>query len=231
MSGELENCALIVVDLQHDFLPPDGALAVKHGDSIVPKIIRLLQLPWAKIIATKDFHPKGHYSFASTWGLAPFSSKAFQNPGGTGESKEQVVWPDHCVQGEYGSEFPAEFSEALKDNAVVKKGYLKDREYYSAFNDTWGLHKTELDEILKAEKIQTVYLVGLAYDFCVLHTGISASELGYKTVVLKDLSRSVYPENDRTTDAMYEKNDIEIMDSGIFHKYYENRIIPGISES
>lgn len=229
------NSALIVVDLQNDFLPPTGSLAVKGGRDIIVPIIDLLdtdKYPWKAIVATRDFHPQDHYSFASNWGQEPFTPRNFEHPllekdpeSGETLKKEQVLWPDHCVQGKEGSEFTPEFAKAFqellssssstgKDNvAEVKKGYLTDREYYSAFEDTWGIHKTELNQFLKKQKIENIYLVGLAYDFCVLNTAASGSELGYGTHVLKDLSRSVYADKLDETEEAYILNNIHIISS------------------
>ncbi|GMM38939.1 nicotinamidase [Saccharomycopsis crataegensis] len=237
--------ALIVVDLQNDFLPPSGSLAVQGGREIIQPITDLLvSEDWDAIVATRDFHPKDHFSFASNWDQAPFSSKQFTHPLQVIDpntqkvgTKTQILWPDHCVQETEGSELTDTFANGFyemmaKEKKIssssssssnsgirdtipmvveVKKGYLVDREYYSAFEDTWGLHHTELHNFLTKRGIVNIYLVGLAYDFCVLNTAISGTKLNYNTVVIKDLSRSVYPDKLEETDAVYRENGIQII--------------------
>ncbi|ODV82551.1 hypothetical protein CANARDRAFT_30745 [[Candida] arabinofermentans NRRL YB-2248] len=217
------NPALIIVDLQEDFLPPTGSLAVSEGRSIIPSILQLLDISkyhWKAIIATKDWHPINHTSFASNHDEKPYTLKTFNYPlKGNLETKEQVLWPDHCIQDTFGSTFPEEFQtkfdELIDSNSIpittIKKGYLQDREYYSCFQDTWKLHHTECEKYLKDNDITHVFTVGIAYDYCVLNSSIDSSDLGFKTFVLKDCSKSVYPENDIETDKIYEKNGVKII--------------------
>ncbi|CDK25384.1 unnamed protein product [Kuraishia capsulata CBS 1993] len=222
------NPALIVVDLQEDFLPPSGSLAVTDGRDIIPAILELTDLEkynWKTIIATKDWHPQDHCSFASNNNVAPYSKVWFSHPLGekdpiTHEVKKRLetVWPDHCVQDSRGSEFPAEFQaqwDILEQSAtsthLVKKGYLKDREYYSAFEDVWKLHHTELEDILVSEKITHVFTVGLACDFCVVNTSIDSASLGFPTFSIKECSRSVYPDKQKETDELYEENNVKLI--------------------
>lgn len=208
-----ENSALIVVDLQIDFIT--GSLAVPDAEKVIDPISELCnEKGWLIVLATKDWHPKNHCSFASNWKQKPFCLKSFSHPNDSSILKEQVLWPDHCVQESKGSEFPEEFSEVVADlkMPVVKKGYLVDREYYSAFEDVWGLHKTELNQILEEKFIKNVYVVGLAYDYCVLNTSISSSKLNYNTYVIKDLSTSVYPDKNNETDEVYKSNNVKIIE-------------------
>ncbi|KAH3661596.1 hypothetical protein OGAPHI_006444 [Ogataea philodendri] len=213
--------ALIIVDLQEDFLPPDGALAVSEGRATIELILGLLDLKkydWKTIIATLDWHPQDHTSFASNHGAKPFTTKQFKHPL-EDSYKEQVLWPDHCVQNSAGSEFAREFKPVFTNiletqpvpTYVVKKGYLQDREYYSCFQDTWGVHHTECEKLLKENGITHVYTVGLAYDYCVLNSSLDAANLGYTTFVLKDCSRSVDPSKNEQTDSTYSQHGVKII--------------------
>ncbi|ODV97095.1 hypothetical protein PACTADRAFT_84336 [Pachysolen tannophilus NRRL Y-2460] len=229
MAVSHSNAALIIVDLQEDFLPPNGSLAVTDGRSIIPKIAKLLELKWDLVVTTQDWHPKTHTSFASNHkDVKPFQELTFKHPLNeidpkTGEIKimKQVVWPDHCIQNSFGSEIAKEFKiplHKLEENGNcktvnVKKGYIEDREYYSCFQDSWGLHKTELNDYLKENKITDVFLVGIAYDFCVLHSAKDASALGYNTFVISDCSKSVYPNDITKTDEIYTSSNVKIIDS------------------
>lgn len=128
---------------------------------------------------------------------------------------------DHCIQNSPGSEFPVEFTQEfdklLKKQTVptkiVLKGYLQDREYYSCFQDVWGLHTTECAQFLKDNGITEVYAVGIAYDYCVLNSCIDSSKLGFKTFVVKDYTRAVYPEKNTETGKIYVQNGVSIVKS------------------
>lgn len=133
------NPALMIIDLQEDFLPPNGSLAVDHGRDIIPKILELLDLSkygWKAVIGTKDWHPEGHISFASTHNQKPYTTKTFRSPDKESEQERlETLWPDHCIQDSFGAAFPEEFAivfnKMVQDQpvptALVKKGYLKDR--------------------------------------------------------------------------------------------------------
>ncbi|KAI5949326.1 PNC1 [Candida jiufengensis] len=169
--------ALLVIDLQEDFLPPNGSLAIAEGRSIVEPITNLIKQPqnWSLVVATQDWHPSNHTSFASQHNVEPFTELEFKHPE-SNQTKKQTVWPDHCVQDTFGSTiektFLTEFEKLSIPKAIVKKGYLQDREYYSCFQDSWGLHHTELENLLKENEIDEVVIVGLAYDYCVLNSAI-----------------------------------------------------------
>lgn len=219
----MTKTALVVVDLQEDFLPPGGSLAVAHGRDIVPKICDLLKYPWTTVIATQDWHPSNHISFASQHKVEPYTERWFAHPlnekdeTGTVRTMKQTVWPDHCVQNTKGSELEAGFlnlfnklSEQMP-KSVVKKGYLQDREYYSCFRDTWKLHSTEMEKTLTSLGIEDVIFVGLAYDFCVMNSAIDCLKLKFNTFVLREYSKSVFPDNDENTDKMYKDNGVTIL--------------------
>lgn len=235
----MKKTALIVVDLQEDFLPPNGSLAIKNGRSVIPKINQLLpsqdnhsKFDWSLIVATQDWHPPNHTSFASQHeNVAPFTEIEFIHPEKKLDPKtnqpivmNQIVWPDHCVQGIKGAQleplFANQFEKLTKqdDNntapcKIVKKGYLPDREYYSCFQDCWGLHHTELIDLLHEYDIENVVFVGLAYDFCVLSSAIDSAKNGFKTFVLKNYCESVYPEKINDTDKLYIDNGVTIVDN------------------
>lgn len=126
----------------------------------------------------------------------------FQNPDNPEETKSTPVWPDHCVQNTFGSEFPKELKNVDRIRHVVKKGHISNREFYSGFCDIWGSSDTELSQLLKDNGITDVFVVGLALDFCVFHTAVGASERGFNTFVLKQATLPVVPAD---TEATYEK--------------------------
>lgn len=208
--------ALIIVDLQEDFLPPAGSLAVQNAREIIPIINKLTDKSvyhWSVVIASKDWHPKNHCSFASNNpGSKAFDVLTFHHPEKPEITMDQVVWPDHCIQNEKGAEFPVEFKTENRLDQLVLKGYLPDREYYSAFSDAWSLHHTELNDILLRQGITDVIVCGLAYDFCVMNTCIDAVKNGYKTYVLKDASKAVDPTKiDSDILAKYTDGGVEII--------------------
>lgn len=221
-----KKLALVVVDLQEDFLPPDGSLAIKDGRSIVADINKLLNDPkynWSLIIATQDWHPANHISFASQHNVEPYTELIFEHPKGeidpsTNKVKtmKQYVWPDHCVQNTKGASLEPTFNKAFeavsKPLVNVKKGYLQDREYYSCFQDCWGIHHTEILEVLKTNEITDVVFVGLAYDFCVLNSAIDCAKNRFHTFVFKEYTKSVYPDKESDTDKLYIDNGVKIID-------------------
>lgn len=220
-----KKTALIVVDLQNDFLPA-GALAVADSNQVLPRINSILvsQNPWSLVIATQDWHPDTHILFASQHGLEPFSEKYLSHPEGaldptkgTVQVRQFTLWPDHCVQNTRGADldqsFEMAFTRLAVPTAVVRKGYLQDREYYLCFADCWKLHKTECESLLRKHNITNVVFVGLAYDYCVLNSAIDCAEAGFSTYVVKDCCKSVDPSNIKQTDAAYRAAGIKILQS------------------
>ena len=173
--------ALILVDVQNDFAS-DGALPVPEGQSVVP-VINLLMPHFDHVIATKDWHPAGHASFASTQGKTP--GEVFSLSG-----IEQILWPDHCVQDTAGAEFIAGLNlDAIEH--IIYKGTHLDIDSYSGFFDNQRRHATGLAEYLQQHAISDVYIAGLATDYCVKFTALDAVSLGFKTWVIKDACRGV----------------------------------------
>jgi nicotinamidase/pyrazinamidase len=173
---------LIVIDVQNDFCP-GGALAVPRGDEVAP-IINRLATAFRHVVLTQDWHPRGHFSFASTHpGKKPFESIAA--PYGA-----QVLWPDHCVQDSAG----AAFHPALHvPNAalVVRKGMDEAIDSYSAFYENDRKTPTGLTGYLRDRGLARVFLAGLAYDFCVRYSAEDARREGFAVVVVEDACRAI----------------------------------------
>lgn len=174
--------ALIIVDIQYDFLP-GGALAVADGDTIIP-VINRIQQDYDLVLATQDWHPAGHHSFASAHpGSEPFETIDLAG-------LEQVLWPDHCVQGTHG----ARLSDQLDTNlieAIFRKGTDPDIDSYSGFFDNGKRKRTGLAGYLEDRNITTVSVCGLAADYCVYFTAMDALQLGLHTRILENAVRAI----------------------------------------
>ncbi|EOA86723.1 uncharacterized protein SETTUDRAFT_135033 [Exserohilum turcica Et28A] len=210
--------ALVIVDVQEDFCPPNGSLAVAGGRDIVPLINKLLDHPFALKVATKDFHPQDHISFASNH-PAP-NNKPFEsiitivNPHNPEEKQETRLWPDHCVQGTKGAELLPEL-HVSKVHHIVEKGQDKRVEMYSAFADPFKspcVAKSGLAETLRKAGITDVYVVGLASDYCVKHTAIDAHKEGFKTWVIGEATRAVDPAAMPEVHREYEQLGVSVID-------------------
>lgn len=178
----LAKSALIVVDIQNDFLT-GGALAVKDGDQVIPIINQLLHGGFEVKVATKDWHPKDHGSFAITHGKQP--GEIIQL-----EGIPQILWPTHCVQESYGAEFSPKL-DVEQIESVFYKGTEKNIDSYSTFFDTELKKSTGLTDYLKDKNIKNVYIVGLATDYCVKYSVLDACQLGFNTYVIADACRGV----------------------------------------
>ncbi|KAF3069449.1 Nicotinamidase [Trichoderma lentiforme] len=187
--------ALIIVDLQEDFCPPNGSLAVPEGRAIAPIVNSLLSLPFAIKIATRDNHPQNHISFAENHpGATPFKSyHTIIHPTDPTKSDTTLLWPTHCVQGTSGADLVPEL-DAEKVDVVVDKGMDARVEMYSAFYDPMRVSVSELGERLKEESVTDVFVVGLAADYCVRATAESAAEEGYRTFIVEEGTRPVMRE-------------------------------------
>ena len=174
--------ALIVIDVQNDFCP-GGALAVPGGDTIVPGI-NALMAESAAVILTQDWHPAGHASFASQHaGRAAYN--VVEMPYGP-----QVLWPDHCVQGSPGAAFHPDLATDRAD-LILRKGFRRDIDSYSAFFENDRTTPTGLDGYLRARGISDLLMVGLATDFCVQYSALDAARLGYRVTVRETLCRAI----------------------------------------
>ncbi len=174
--------ALLLIDIQRDFCP-GGSLAVDDGDAVVPMANGIMG-DYELVVATQDWHPADHRSFAS------------QHPGHeVGEfidldGLEQVLWPDHCVQGSAGAEFAPGLNVAAIDH-VVQKGTDRNVDSYSGFFDNARRKETGLQSLLHELGVDEVDLVGLATDYCVQFSALDAADLGLKTRVFADGCRPV----------------------------------------
>jgi len=177
-----DKTALLVVDVQVDFCP-GGNLPVPEGDETVPVINRLIR-KFRRIIATQDWHPQNHVSFASNHpGSSPFDAIRLREG-------EQILWPDHCVPGTPGAEFHPDL-DTLAFDLIVRKGMDPSLDSYSAFFENDHETPTGLHFYLNGMNIDTVYVVGLALDVCVFYTVMDALKLGYQTTVVEDACRGI----------------------------------------
>lgn len=176
------DTALLLVDVQHDFLP-GGALAVPQGDEILP-VIASIQSQFDHLVATQDWHPADHGSFAANHpGTQPGQQIDL-------EGLPQILWPIHCVQGTSGADFPRSLDRS-KWKAVFQKGKNSKVDSYSGFFDNARRGDTGLGDYLKQQGIRRVFVAGLALDYCVKFTAMDAKSLGFETFLLTDATRAV----------------------------------------
>jgi nicotinamidase/pyrazinamidase len=177
-----ERDVFLVVDIQNDFCP-GGSLAVPRGDEVVPTI-NALAAKFAHVVLTQDWHPRGHLSFASSHaGKQPFQT--IDVAYGT-----QILWPDHCVQGTVGAAFRGDLNIPHAE-LVLRKGYHRDIDSYSAFYENDRKTATGLAGYLRERGLTRVFLAGLAFDFCVRYSGEDARREGFEAVVFEDACRSI----------------------------------------
>jgi nicotinamidase/pyrazinamidase len=173
---------LIVVDVQHDFLP-GGALAVPDGNAVIEPINRLTDI-FPHVIATQDWHPPSHASFASSHqGRRPFEI-------GQLSYGDQVLWPDHCVQGTHGAELSPTLNLA-RARLIVRKGHNPAIDSYSAFVEADRRTATGLAGYCRELGFRRVFCAGLATDFCVAWTALDARTAGFEAFVVQDASRAI----------------------------------------
>ncbi|GMK54470.1 hypothetical protein CspeluHIS016_0110560 [Cutaneotrichosporon spelunceum] len=214
--------ALFIVDVQGDFLPPDGSLQVPAGLLVPPAIISLLRdhkYHWDYIVVSQDYHPPGHISFASSHpGHKVYSDVELKD--GRGILYEQKLWPDHCIQGTKGCEIEPELAAKLAKRGdivkLVRKGWHKDVEAYSAFDgymsdfNNPAVPPTELDlqpqrkivQWLREQGVTKVVVTGLAAEHCVAHTALSAVASRFQTAVLQPATRAI---EDRDAEEQWDK--------------------------
>jgi nicotinamidase/pyrazinamidase len=177
--------ALLLIDIQNDFLP-GGALAVPEGDQVIP-VLNQLQPHFDLVVATQDWHPAAHKSFASNHpGKRPFDVINLLG-------RDQVLWPDHCLQGSAGAAF-APALELNRVEAIFRKGMDPEIDSYSGFFDNGHLKTTGMADYLRSKKVSQVFVAGLAGDYCVYFTAKDALLEGFKTFLLEDASRPIHPE-------------------------------------
>jgi nicotinamidase/pyrazinamidase len=173
---------LLVVDVQKDFCP-GGRLAVPHGDEIVP-IVNRIAAKFTNVVLTQDWHPPGHLSFASSHpGKQPYQTIEV-------DYGLQVLWPDHCVQGSRGAEFRDDL-QIPHAALVVRKGFRRAIDSYSAFYENDRTTPTGLAGYLRERGLRRVFLAGLAFDFCVRYSAEDAHREGFEAIVVEDACRGI----------------------------------------
>lgn len=177
-----DSSVLVVVDVQNCFLP-GGSLAVKDGDQVVP-VINALAQKFSNVVMTQDWHTTGHVSFASSHdGKKPFETVDLAYG-------KQVLWPDHCVQGTDGANLSKNLA-IPQAQLVIRKGFHKDTDSYSAFMEADGKTSTGLASYLKARKLKRIFVTGLATDFCVAWTALDGRKAGFESYVIEDACRGI----------------------------------------
>ncbi|QMU29388.1 bifunctional nicotinamidase/pyrazinamidase [Adhaeribacter radiodurans] len=197
--------ALLLIDIQNDFLP-GGALAVPEGDQII-QVVNQLQPHFDLVIATQDWHPILHKSFASQHS----DKQVFETINLNG--LEQVLWPDHCVRGTPG----AEFSQVLETNrieAIFRKGTNPEIDSYSGFYDNGHRKSTGLADYLRGKQVRQVFVAGLAADYCVYFSIKDALQEGFKTYLIEDATRPISPEGFEKAKADIHNRGGKIIQSG-----------------
>jgi nicotinamidase/pyrazinamidase len=174
--------ALIIVDVQNDFLP-SGALPVPHGDEVIP-LANKLQRRFDIVLATQDWHPPDHGSFATNHPSKKPGDRIML------DGIEQILWPVHCVQNTHGAEFVPSF-DTSRIAQVFHKGIDPRIDSYSTFFDNAHRRSTGLADYLKERSIKDIYLMGLALDYCVKYSALAARQLGFNTQVVLDGCRGI----------------------------------------
>lgn len=198
--------ALLLIDIQNDFMP-GGALPVSEGDQIVP-VVNALQKKFALIVATQDWHPQNHGSFAA--------NHPGKKPGEIIELNglQQILWPVHCVQNSAGAAFHPDLNTNMIDRIFVK-GTDPDIDSYSGFFDNGHKKDTGLADFLKQKGVRTVSICGLATDYCVKYSALDAVQLGFETRLITDACRGVELNPGDVSGAIHEMKDtgVEILAS------------------
>jgi nicotinamidase/pyrazinamidase len=203
------HSALILVDLQPDFMP-GGQLAVENGDVVLPGIRRLMTSEAFPLqVATQDWHPQDHVSFASNHAdRTPFETLSLHG-------HDQVLWPDHCVQGSPGAELHPDLPWS-RVTAVIRKGMDPRVDSYSGFRNNWGPEgsrpPTGLAGFLREREVAHLFVCGLARDYCVRWTVEDGVAEGFRVTLFWDLTRSVDPEEDDALRRELLSKGVEILD-------------------
>jgi nicotinamidase/pyrazinamidase len=198
---------LLVVDVQPDFMP-GGALPVAGGDAVLP-VINRLQPRFPMVVATQDWHPADHLSFSSQHaGKAPFETVTL----GYGE---QVLWPDHCIQGTPGAALhPALETDRIE--LVLRKGFRRALDSYSAFRENDRRTQTGLHGYLQERRVKRVFIAGLARGYCTDFSAEDAAELGYEVVLIEDACRGITPEATAAGTARLRARAVQFVTSSAF---------------
>lgn len=230
---QCKNAALVIIDVQLCFLP-NGSLAVPDGDQVIPVINDIRSKhkdKFSLVVLSQDWHCSDHISFASQHNEKnPFEyiQLLYDDKGLLCDSTHncsmvkynitQRLWPDHCVINSTSADISSKLTRSSND-IIIKKGYNCKVDSYSAFYDNGKFTHTELDGILKSSKIDTVFVVGLAEDYCVYYTSVDAKELGYETYMVEDASRGVSLDTTRDALANMRKKGVQIIQSSEIGKF------------
>jgi nicotinamidase-related amidase len=200
----LEGTALLLVDIQYDFI--DGSLAVPGAIDIIRPVTELLaKYDFDVVAVSQDYHPAGHISFASSHpddGPGPFKEFNVAHPiaekARQGEKVKQMLWPDHCIQGTHGADLHVDVKAAVEEIKcrgrlvhLVQKGTEKNVDGYSAFADNQYLGFTDLARVLHSNSVRTLIVVGLATDYCVKSSAIDACKFKFNTILIEETMRGV----------------------------------------
>ena len=177
----IDDDVLVVIDVQNDFCP-GGSLAVPEGDEIVPLVNKLMG-QFRHVVLTQDWHPRGHSSFATTHDGKPFTAIKL-------DYGDQTLWPDHCVQGTPGAEFHRDL-RLTGAELVLRKGFRKSIDSYSAFFENDRVTRTGLAGYLRDRGLKRLFLCGLATDFCVAWSALDGRREGFPVVVIEDACRAI----------------------------------------
>lgn len=189
---------LVIIDMQNDFMP-SGALPVPEGDKIVP-LINALQDKFDLVIATQDWHPVAHASFASSHEGKNVYELIDLN------GINQILWPDHCIQGSFGAEFHSDL-DTTKWETIFRKGTNPEIDSYSGFYDNAHLKSTGLAGYLKEKGASELYFCGLAAEYCVYFSVKDALQEGFKTVLIEDATKALSVED-------FEKAKLNVLNNG-----------------
>lgn len=201
-----KRSTLILVDFQNDFMP-GGALGVKNGNEIVKPTNQVIS-NFDEVVFTLDWHPQNHISFASTWNknqgevvLAPHDVK-------------QVLWPDHCIENTFGSCLVEDVNQNMP-HKVFYKGARSDLDSYSIFFDQQGHVASEIDGYLKSKEVKTLFIAGLATEYCILFSALDAISLGYEVYVLIDCCKPVNldPDDEKNALALMKEKGVQLITS------------------
>lgn len=208
------RAALAIIDVQEDFVHPNGSLAIEGGRELAGVWNDLLSYPFDVKLATRDYHPKDHISFASQHeSKKPFDSYTIPNPENSDDEVfTTLLWPDHCVQGTPGCEFIPELNKSKLTHTILK-GQDSRVESYSGFGPVYRNPKvgmSELGETLTKAGITDLFVVGLAFDYCVKHTAIDAVQHGFDTYVVEGATSAV----DQTAEGLSATRK-ELQDGGV----------------
>jgi len=185
------NC-LVIADIQNDFCP-GGALSITGGDQVIP-IINKISAKFDKVVATQDWHPQGHISFASSHDRRPFEVIPIAG-------EQRVLWPDHCVQGTFGAKFHKDLDLAGVD-LIIRKGTDPHVDCYSSLVQNDKTTKTGLQYYLWGLGVKNIFICGLATDYCVYYSAMDAAALGFEVTIIIDACRDLNMPADSTANAL-----------------------------